>query len=302
MAKPSTALARRNARSAAKLAAQEQRLERIRANTATTLSEDALIGPLGLVEVKLKKREEEVLARPVNIDDVLIKPTGQPYLSHPTYTRWFNDAFGRTGWTLAPASKPVITQPDESGRATITQAYMLYIHGQPAAFAMGEQEYHATNREQTFGDALEATNASALRRCAKRLGVGLELWDKRFLNKFIAERCVKVWVEGDQRPKWRRVDDPPLPKEKGTDTTGRTAMQRELEHPASHSKLDEPITEGQLRRLWTITGHARRAEADVRAWLEARYGIKSMKEIPRRQYDEICNWIEQSGPLPAKAR
>jgi hypothetical protein len=309
MKKSSTALARRPANAPRPLShAKQAHAERITANAGRTLSEDALIGPIGLVEVKLKKREEEVLARPVNVDDVLIKPTGQPYLSHPTYTRWFNEAFGRLGWSIVPVAKPNITQPDERGRATITQPYVLYIHGQPVAFAMGEQEYHTTNQEQTYGDALEATVASGLRRCAKRLGVGLELWDKRFLNRFIAERCVKVWIDGDTRPRWRRADDPPLYKEKGVELHGgrhggkSDALASEAATPATHSKLDDVITEGQLRRLWTITHHAHRAEADVRLWLETRYGYKSLKEIPRRQYDEICNWLEQPGPLPPKAQ
>ena len=55
---------------------------------------------------------------------------------------------------------------------------MLFVHGKPVAFATGEQDYFETNERQTYGDALEATMSSALRRFCKHLGMGLELLDK----------------------------------------------------------------------------------------------------------------------------
>jgi hypothetical protein len=280
-----------------------------------TLGDDPYIGALGLVEVKLTTEEEIVLQRPVQFNDVLVKPTGQPYLSHPTYTKWLNDAFGRTGWGLTPASKAIAGQPDDRGRVTIVQSYVLYIHGKPVAFAMGEHEYHATNAEQTYGDALEATNASALRRCCKRLGIGLELWDKTFLNRFLQERCVRVWVDDEKKPRTRRMTDPPFYKERGladpllAPTTGQAVPVRREEPPphdpapAYHKNLDETITTGQKsqhHRLWAIAGRAQRKEDEVHAWLQQRYGLASTKAIPRRLYDEICNWLEQPGPLPPK--
>lgn len=272
-----------------------------------TLGDDPYIGSLGTVDLTLAPHEELILQRPVSFDDVLVKPTGQPYLSHPIYTRWFNDAFGRLGWNIVPCAKPVAGAPDDKGRITIVQTFLLYIHGKPVRIATGEHDYHQNNAEQTYGDALEALVASALRRCAKRLGVGLELWDKTFLNAFLHERCVKVWVEGENKPRWRRRTDPPFYKERGAvdDDRGAAPVRRETGEPAAayHSKLDEPITTGpksQHTRLWTIIGKANRTDTEVHAWLQARYGLKSSKEIPRRLYDEICNWVEQPGPLPPK--
>lgn len=277
-----------------------------------TLGDDPYLGDLALVEIRLTPEEEAILARPVNVDDVLVKPTGQPYLSHPAYTKWLNDAFGRFGWGLRPVAKPVASQPLE-GRVTVMQPFILYVHGQPVAVASGEHEYYEKNQEQTYGDALEALVASALRRCCKRRGIGLELWDKTFLNKFLAERCVRVWVEGETKPRTRRIIDQPFYKERGP-VEDRAPVRREegprelTYHPAEpaaahHAKLDDPITTGpksQHTRLWAIAGRVGRKEDDVHAWLLARYGLKSTKEIPRRLYDEICNWLEQPGPLPPK--
>lgn len=177
------------------------------------LTEDVVLGALGLVELKLTAAEEAVLSRPIDPGEILIKPSGQPYLSHPTYTRWFNEAFGRLGWSLVPRSKP-----QQEGDAVV-QGYVLYIHGKPVAFAWGEQPYKpGGNKDQTYGDALEATVASALRRCAKRLGVGLEMWDKGYLARWQDEHAIMVSVERkdwrtgkmETKREWRRKIDPPL--------------------------------------------------------------------------------------------
>lgn len=269
------------------------------------LTDDSVqIGNLGLVEVKLTAKEETVLAKPVNVRDVLIKPTGQPYLSHPAYTRWFNEAFGRLGWSLVPSGRP------QRAGNSVCCAYVLYIHGTPAAFAIGEQEYFEGNREQTFGDAVEATVASALRRCAKRLGVGLELWDKRFLNGFIAEHCERVYVDGKDKPQWRRKDEPPFWNERGkkrgdadhTNQESRDVQSQPRRPPmAAHDgKADVVISDAQVRRLWVIIQKSGRHEDDVKHWLGRRYGITSTKTIPRRLYDEICKAVEANSTLPER--
>lgn len=272
------------------------------------LGEEAALGALGLAEVKLTEKEEGILSRPVLATDVLVKPTGQPYLSHPSYTKWFNDAFGRLGWSIVPRAKAQV-----NGK-TVVQPFILYIHGTPAAFAYGEQEYHENNKEQTYGDAIEATVASALRRCAKRLGVGLELWDKDWLNRWMREFTVKVWLKDKDKPAFRRKVDPPFWNEVSAERSQerRTSEKREERH-VEHSRSDEPITKGyidaegkkhfgQLDRLWTIIKASKRSELEVQMWLKARYGFESTKDITRRHYDAICEAIENKGPLPLEER
>jgi hypothetical protein len=273
-----------------------------------TLGEESSLGALGLVEVKLTPAEEAVLSRPINVDDVMMKPTGQPYLSHPSYTRWFNDAFGRLGWAIVPTAKPM------KAERSVVCPYMLYIHGQPVAFAHGEQDYHENNKEQTYGDALEATVASALRRCAKRLGVGLELWDKRFLNAFIATECVKVKLaprqEGDKPAwVWRRKNDPPFWNELSRGV--RSPEEREADDhqpqrrsappaPAAHHDAygESVISEKQLGRMIAIAKSADRTDTEVKMWLKIVYGIDSKKQVKRKDYEAICTAIEHPGPLP----
>lgn len=299
---------------------------------ALRLGEEATTGALGLVEVKLTKAEELVLARPVPLAEMLIKPTGQPYLSHPTYTRWFNTAFGRLGWSIVPMTKARF-----NGK-TVTVDYLLYVHGKPVAFATGEQEYYGegregganVNNEQTQGDAIEATVASALRRCAKRLGVGLELWDKPFLEQFMHAHCVQVWRTGSKSPQWRLKTSAPFYDEKGPVVKGgqpngrqqpsyrpppeefmggdapidvETSPAPERQAPAVDKRLITAVGRdgkghGQVGRLATIASRAGRSKPEVKAWILAIFGFRSMKEITRDKYDEICKAVEQPGALP----
>jgi len=271
------------------------------------LGDDASVGSLGMTEVKLTAREEAELSRPVNLDDVLIKPDGVPYLSHPAYTKWFNAAFGRLGWALVPKARPAVT-----GKL-VTVPYLLFVHGHAVAFAIGEQDYYPENRRQTFGDAVESTVASALRRCAKRLGVGLELWDKAFLADFMETRCVQVKVrakDGSIDQQWRRKTDRPLPFEQGEHTP---RLNQRDERPLAENKaptpgrpervepgttaVDDRITQAQRQRLATIASKAGRHDADVRLWLKKVWKVGSSKEIKKQDYNAICAALEAKGPL-----
>lgn len=277
----------------------------------TALTDDIDLGALALAEVKLTTREEEICNEAVRYADVSIKPTGQPYLSHPVYTRWMNRAFGRTGWGLRPASKPL-----KSGNSVV-QPYVLYIHGTPVAFAHGEQEYHESNAEQTYGDALESTVASALRRCAKRIGIGLELWDRDWVDTFMAEQGVHVQIEVKKRGSddtykkwvWRKRGSAPFWNEvkKGArrDDDAAPAQRQPREAPAApdpsdghHTRSKEKITDAQVKRLGVIIHNSGRSPEEIQPWMERRYGFHLRKDITIDRYNEICSAIESTKDLP----
>lgn len=304
----STALARRAPASLARVTVLPPAPREKPQLAVAVLTEDVAIGMLGTVELKLTAAEERELATPVPIAEVLLKPDdGIVYLPHASYTRWFNRAFGRLGWALVPLAKPMKSEKH------VVCPYMLHVHGKPVAFAYGEQEYFDSNRKQTYGDALEATFASAIRRCAKRLGVGLELWDRAWGERFREEHGVLV-----QTPKgrmWRRKDGPPLPGEdaiRGGRRGGKDAERvdhgtgevvdadvREERPAYRHAAENDPISEPQRKRLWAIVTNSGRNEEHVKEWLRA-MGFESSKLIPRARYDWICNMITADGPLPAK--
>lgn len=325
--KKSTAIARRQSKTATPPKSLLPVVERNAPLEQTrVLTPGISLGDLGLVEIKLTKEEELVLNEPAPREEIRIKPTGQAYLSHPTYTRWFNRAFGRTGWSIVPASTPM-----KDGRSVV-QPYILYIHGKPAVYAMGEQDYHENNPEQTYGDALESTVASALRRCAKRLGVGLEMWDKQFLDEWQREYAVKVKCEVKKRGTdqvenkylWRLKTAAPFWNEargrgqvrEGTNMTddemedaiaaaharrvveSRGPARRVDNDSGSHSSSPNPITDKQLRRLWAIIRKSSRTEGEVRDYLRINFQLAHTKDVKQRDYETICTAIEHPGALP----
>lgn len=244
-----------------------------------TLTDDVQLGALGLVEIKLTKHEEAVLAQPLNERDVQVieEARGTPvYVTHGRYTQLFNEAFGRLGWTISPCAKPTIaTSPN--GQQTVVCPYILYIHGRPAAYALGEQDYYENNKQATYGNAYEATVASALRRVSKRLGIWLELWDRRWTSAFLAKR-------GHAQQPHDSMDGEP--------------QRRREPAVAHHSTSTAPISEAQQRRLYAIASRSGRFDQDVKSWLKNVWRVDSSKEIRRCDYDAICTAIESNQDLP----
>ena len=285
--------------------------------SAGILGEDAAIGMVGQFDLRTTDAEEAVLSEAVNLEDVQIKPTGELYLPHEVYTRWFNRAFGRLGWSIVPAARP------RTNSKTVVVPYVLYVHGKPAATAWGEQEYHEDNARQTLGDAVESTVASALRRIAKRLGVGLELWRRPWLERIVHERAVPVLVEvgyGEKRKtvtQWRLSNQRPLKGEirpaghgqrEDRPNSSPSATDRGFREPAatphaaggSDGFSGAHITERQVKRLWAIAKEMQRDTREVSAWIKATYHV-APEGLTRRDYDAVCDALEAPGDLPRRS-
>lgn len=245
------------------------------------LGELATVGALGIAQVKLTPEEEQVLNEPVNVADIRWKPRVKdgppeiPYLPHIVYTRWFCKAFGRTGWALVP-----VQRVQRAGNLLMRE-YLLYIHGVPVQTATGEQEYYESNKQQTYGDVIESLHASALRRCAKHLNVGLEMWDKDFLDRL-------------QKPKGVRN----VRREDFHGDVYDAEPARQEPEPQGSSQLDgDVITDAQRQRLAAIVERAGRSAAEVSLWLKKRYGVATSKAIKRADYAEVCRMLEARGSL-----
>lgn len=257
------------------------------------VGDNIMLGDFGLVDLVLTPAEEEALSAPMNVEEVRIKPTGEVYLPHTSYTRKLCRAFGRTGWQLVPAAKPQI------GNGTVVVPYRLHIHGKAVAFGFGEQDFFGgeggSNRNQTYGDAIESTHASGLRRCCKHINVDLELWDRDFAESFKREHCVLVEIASGKKPQWRRAIDPPLRDEVGAVQPRQQVRQQA---PVAHTGSEgDYITDGQMRRLHAIAHSAGRSNQEVKDFLRTAYHIESSTKVKRRDYDTICATIEARGPL-----
>lgn len=251
---------------------------------------------LGTVELKTTRAEEKVLSEAVKPAEVMVRRDGAVYLPHMVYTLWLNRAFGRLAWNITPVGDAIVG--DKSTRVP----YVLRVHGKPVAHAIGEQD---EQDDMTAGDTEEATVASALRRCCKRIGMGLELWDRRWTEQFLARYAVRVWVKvrGQKDTAWRLNLDAALPGEFGTfnpqneDEVEFVAKRERSAGSNKHGK--EPITTGQLGRLLTLQRGAGRKDDEVKRWLKLKYKIDSRTQISRDLYDEVCKSLERPGPLCA---
>jgi Mitochondrial genome maintenance MGM101 len=330
-----TALARRPDYNAKldKLAAQVKRLATARpkvevlpaiAQAATVeLSDNPILGPLGFQPLTLSPAAEAILAEAVDPERVLILPTGAVYYSHIEYTRWFNRAFGRAQWTLLPAARPKMVEVPKAGgevKHLATQTFVLCVHGKPIAQATAKQEYHPDNADQDYGDVIEALNANALRRVAKRLGIGLELWDRSWGDAWQASHCVQVWRQGTSKPQWRRKVDPPFYNETGPveprtagnrsrpaqgerseartqDRDGDQRTAQERRDAADTRKISEP----QVKRFWTIARKAKRTDDEIKGYLRIVCGVEHTVDMERRYYEAACSRLTKPGPMVERA-
>ncbi|CAO1598524.1 hypothetical protein XANCAGTX0491_002286 [Xanthoria calcicola] len=156
----------------------------------------------GLSTEAFSKEAAEALLAPVGLDDIEVKPDGIVYLPEIKYRRILNKAFGPGAWGLAPRGETIVTAK------AVTREYALVALGRLVSVARGEQDYFSPEGIPT---AVEGCKSNALMRCCKDLGVASELWDPRFIRKFIAEHAKEVWVEHQQTQKrrkiWMRKDD-----------------------------------------------------------------------------------------------
>lgn len=329
---PSTALAKRLDDRLEKLSRQVARLKATKVEVlpalapstevalpqalqALTLTDTAQLGQIGLQPLELSEKAEAILAEPVQDERVLVLPSGAVYYPHIEYTRWFNRAFGRAQWSAVPVATPKLTPvPKNDHKFLVTQPFVLFVHGRAIAQATAEGHYFENNAEQTHADVVEALNASALRRLAKRLGVGLELWDRTWGRAWQAKFAVKVWVDGENRPQWRRRDDPPLPKEKGlagdrSPQGGQAGEPGGASEPRARGAREPQATDtrtitkgtkekpGQVERLWAIAKTAGRSKDEIKGYLRIKLGVESTSAILRRDYEQVCKDIAKPGPM-----
>ena len=68
--------------------------------------------------------------------------------------------------------------------------------------ARGEQDYFSP---EGIPSAVEGCKSTALRRCCKDLGIASELWDPRFIRKFMSQHVKEVFVEHQVTKKRKKM-------------------------------------------------------------------------------------------------
>ncbi|VUC28588.1 unnamed protein product [Clonostachys rosea] len=138
----------------------------------------------------------KVLMRPIDEEDIEVKPDGIIYLPEIKYRRRLNEAFGPMGWGMIPKSDPIINGP------MVTREYALIVDGRFVSQAQGENHFY---NEEGIPSAVEGCKSNALMRCCKDLGIASDLWDPRFIRYFKKEKMEEVWVEHQVTKKKRTL-------------------------------------------------------------------------------------------------
>jgi len=160
----------------------------------------------------LTDEQQKILRAPIPDADIDVKPSGELFMSQTRYRRIFSDAFGVGAWGLRPVGPPT---REQEPTPHVSQEWALFVTGRFVSQAWGEQDFVMGTNQLTYATALEGAKSTALTRCAKDLNIASELWDRHYTEKWKAENCVQVWVEGKKTPQWRRKDAPPFYKETG---------------------------------------------------------------------------------------
>ena len=79
---------------------------------------------------------------------------------------------------------------------------LTYVAGRLVSIARGEMQYFDPDGIPT---ATEGCKSNALMRCCKDIGIASELWDPRFIRKFLSEKTKEVWVEHATTKKKRKL-------------------------------------------------------------------------------------------------
>ena len=172
----------------------------------------------GLSTEAFSPEAAKALLAPLEPDEIEVKPDGILYLPEIKYRRILNQAFGPGGWGLAPRGETIVTAK------AVTREYALVALGRYAVMshcsrsvlknatnhivyrlvsvARGEQDYFSPEGITT---AVEGCKSTALRRCCKDLGVASELWDPRFIRKFMAQHVKEVFAEHQVSKKRKKL-------------------------------------------------------------------------------------------------
>lgn len=167
----------------------------------------------GISEVAFEKEIQEKLLAPIAEDDVEIRPDGLIYYPEILYRKRLNEAFGAGAWALMPRGDKFIVQGN-----SMMRPFAMYIHGRFISETIGEGEYIPSNSQMTYASVAEGVKSNALMRCCKDLGIASELWQPKYINEWKKNHAVQVWVEGKNKPQWRRTDREPFYKESGVVT------------------------------------------------------------------------------------
>lgn len=169
---------------------------------------------------QLKLTPEEIKSLSADFADDCFQPgaAGKEnliYIEHAALRERLDSVIGMGQWCIIPIRRWVeefTYEKDEwlnnkrTGKTIPVKGSHVYvdgimlIRGAFVASAIGEMTYYPDNHTQNYGDAVEGAETAALRRCCKRLGIGLQAWRKDWCAGWWARKQGKTTARAKTPP------------------------------------------------------------------------------------------------------
>jgi hypothetical protein len=165
------------------------------ADEARTVAVSELLTTAYAQASNLRLTEAESKALRVPFDDSVVRGGARGderllYISHIHLSDRLTDVLGIGQWALVKRSQRAEKTQDNNGKPLIRLYYegVLLIRGAFVTEAVGVGQYHPHNPKEDYGTALESAMSDCLTRCAKRIGVGSQIWDKGYCDSWLAKK------------------------------------------------------------------------------------------------------------------
>ena len=239
--------------------------------------------------LKLTESETKQLRAPFRDDQVNSGAKGDSrllYISHIHVSDRLNDVLGLGQWAIVKRSQRAEQTKTAKG-LPLTRIYfegVLLIRGAFVAEAVGVGQYHPNNPMEDYGAALESAMSDCITRCCKRLGIGSQVWDKGYCDRWMKS------AGGTRRPVQMPVEQPEpsvIPPEAVEVPQGEQTSQNEPPIDTSEAEASGKLTQvGVISKISEKSG-----EKNGKKW--TRWGICLESEDGEQWYNTFDSKLAQ---------
>lgn len=196
-----------------------------------------------------------------------------------------DDVLGIGQWCLLPRCR--WTEANGKGTIVYVEA-MLVVRGCYITEAIGDMTYYPSNAQTNFGDAVEGAESAALRRCAKKMGIGLQAWSKSWCEgwwkrKNELAKTPEAKPRTNTAPQAAKPQSPPT-----TQPPAKPAAQASPQTAAQTEQADKPLTEEEKSWIKSIRIDALNGHDELcRVWKEIL--TDEQKKVIRPVWGELKN-------------
>ncbi len=180
-------------------------------------------------------------------EEIDVRPDGLIYVRHGWYERRLTEIFGPGGWAMVPATNIQMEQSTQK----IYCIWVLRCRGADGKTcfvgqAVGWAQWMDNNPRANKADSFEVTRSDAIVKIVAKssLGIGSNLWDKRFSRAWRNKNCVQVKIKTYKgvETQWRRKDEEPYDNEIGIETPQRATAPAPQSEPSVQSPAAAEVT------------------------------------------------------------